>query len=135
MKVEESTENELEQSEMKVEESTENELKQSESSTVMREKKEIYLVWEDVTAVVAKNLGKGATRKLLNRQSGYALPDRIMAIMGPSGSGKSTLLDALAGTSPVSPSSLLACFSLTFNICFVKSSLSLYIIERLINDL
>ncbi|KAI5560552.1 hypothetical protein BDE02_16G054500 [Populus trichocarpa] len=82
---------------MKVEESTENELEQSESSTVMREKKAIYLVWEDVTAVVAKNSGKGATRKLLNRQSGYALPDRIMAIMGPSGSGKSTLLDALAG--------------------------------------
>uniref|UniRef100_A0A6M2ELR9 ABC transporter domain-containing protein n=1 Tax=Populus davidiana TaxID=266767 RepID=A0A6M2ELR9_9ROSI len=83
---------------MKVEESTENE-EQSEysRSTVMREKKEIYLVWEDVTAVVAKNLGKGETRKLLNRLSGYALPDRIMAIMGPSGSGKSTLLDALAG--------------------------------------
>jgi len=104
MKVEESTENELEQSEMKVEESTENELEQSESSTVMREKKAIYLVWEDVTAVVAKNSGKGQTRKLLNRQSGYALPDRIMAIMGPSGSGKSTLLDALAGTSPPPPS-------------------------------
>jgi putative ribosome biogenesis GTPase RsgA len=104
---------------MKVEESTENELEQSESSTVMREKKAIYLVWEDVTAVVAKNSGKGQTRKL---------PDRIMAIMGPSGSGKSTLLDALAGTSPPPPSMHArthACFSLTFNICFVKSSLSL----------
>ena len=108
---------------MKVEESTENEELSESSSTVMREKKAIYLVWEDVTAVVAKNLGKGETRKLLNRQSGYALPDRIMAIMGPSGSGKSTLLDALAGASPLPPS-MHACFSLSFNICFVKSSLS-----------
>ncbi|KAL3569198.1 hypothetical protein D5086_029088 [Populus alba] len=82
---------------MKVEESIENEEQSESRSTVMRENKEIYLVWEDVTAVVAKNLGKGETRKLLNRLSGYALPDRIMAIMGPSGSGKSTLLDALAG--------------------------------------
>lgn len=55
-----------------------------------------YLVWEDLT-VVLPNSGKGPTKKLLNGISGYAVPGRIMAIMGPSGSGKSTLLDSLAG--------------------------------------
>ncbi|KAK2651863.1 hypothetical protein Ddye_011719 [Dipteronia dyeriana] len=55
-----------------------------------------YLVWEDLT-VVAQSLKNGATKKLVSGLSGYAEPDRIMAIMGPSGSGKSTLLDALAG--------------------------------------
>lgn len=54
---------------------------------------EAYLVWEDLTVV----LPQGPTRKLLHGLSGYAVPGRIMAIMGPSGSGKSTLLDALAG--------------------------------------
>ncbi|KAM1396639.1 hypothetical protein ACFX2I_014310 [Malus domestica] len=59
-----------------------------------------YLVWEDIT-VAAANLKNGATsRKLLNGISGYAEPDRMMALMGPSGSGKSTLLDALAGRLP-----------------------------------
>ncbi|KAH8506573.1 hypothetical protein H0E87_013399 [Populus deltoides] len=43
-----------------------------------------------------KKKSGGAPRKLLKRQSGYAVPDRITAIMGPSGSGKSTLLDAFA---------------------------------------
>ncbi|KAK1576559.1 hypothetical protein Q3G72_014946 [Acer saccharum] len=55
-----------------------------------------YLVWEDLT-VVAQSLKNGTTKKLVSGLSGYAEPDRIMAIMGPSGSGKSTLLDALAG--------------------------------------
>ncbi|KAK3217895.1 hypothetical protein Dsin_011865 [Dipteronia sinensis] len=55
-----------------------------------------YLVWEDLT-VVAQSLKNSATKKLVSGLSGYAEPDRIMAIMGPSGSGKSTLLDALAG--------------------------------------
>ncbi|GAY65301.1 hypothetical protein CUMW_240030 [Citrus unshiu] len=55
-----------------------------------------HLVWEEVK-VEAKNLRNGAKKKLINSLSGYAQPDRIMAIMGPSGSGKSTFLDALAG--------------------------------------
>ncbi|KAK7258127.1 hypothetical protein RIF29_32593 [Crotalaria pallida] len=61
-----------------------------------RVKKGMYLVWEDLSVVVP-NFGNGHTRRLLNGLSGYAEPNRIMAIMGPSGSGKSTLLDALAG--------------------------------------
>ncbi|CAL1409645.1 unnamed protein product [Linum trigynum] len=55
-----------------------------------------YLVWEDIT-VVLPHFGNGATKRLLNRISGYAEPGKIKAIIGPSGSGKSTLLDALAG--------------------------------------
>ncbi|WVZ01710.1 hypothetical protein V8G54_022516 [Vigna mungo] len=60
------------------------------------EKRGMYLVWEDLTVVVP-NFGDGHTKRLLNGLSGYAEPNKIMAIMGPSGSGKSTLLDALAG--------------------------------------
>ncbi|KAF1885031.1 hypothetical protein Lal_00028920, partial [Lupinus albus] len=56
----------------------------------------MYLVWEELSVVVP-NFGNGHTKRLLNGLSGYAEPNRIMAIMGPSGSGKSTLLDALAG--------------------------------------
>ncbi|KAE9616399.1 putative sulfate-transporting ATPase [Lupinus albus] len=56
----------------------------------------MYLVWEDLSVIVP-NYGNGHTRRLLNGLSGYAEPNRIMAIMGPSASGKSTLLDALAG--------------------------------------
>ncbi|KAI0518722.1 hypothetical protein KFK09_006158 [Dendrobium nobile] len=55
------------------------------------------LVWEDLTAVVANPGGRKPGRKLLQGLSGYALPGRLLAIMGPSGSGKSTLLDSLAG--------------------------------------
>lgn len=62
-------------------------------------KRGMYLVWEDLTVVVP-NFGNGHTRRLLDGLSGFAEPNRIMAIMGPSGSGKSTLLDALAGLSP-----------------------------------
>lgn len=57
----------------------------------------MHLVWEDLSVVIP-NFGNGHTRRLLNGLSGYAEPNRIMAIMGPSGSGKSTLLDALAGS-------------------------------------
>ncbi|XP_061359630.1 ABC transporter G family member 15-like [Gastrolobium bilobum] len=71
---------------------TQNEMRVSKG----REKRGIYLVWEDLTVVVP-NFGNGHTKRLLNGLSGYAEPNRIMAIMGPSGSGKSTLLDALAG--------------------------------------
>ncbi|KAK4492356.1 hypothetical protein RD792_003160 [Penstemon davidsonii] len=54
------------------------------------------LAWEDLTAVLP-NFGAGPTRRLLNGLTGYALPGRIMAVMGPSGSGKSTFLDSLTG--------------------------------------
>ncbi|XP_051141544.1 ABC transporter G family member 15-like [Andrographis paniculata] len=55
-----------------------------------------YLAWEDLTAVLP-NSGEGPTRRLINGLTGYALPGRILAVMGPSGSGKSTFLDSLAG--------------------------------------
>ncbi|KAG6519629.1 hypothetical protein ZIOFF_023126 [Zingiber officinale] len=56
-----------------------------------------YLVWEDLTAVLP-NYGSGRpVKKLIRDLSGYAVPGRILGIMGPSGSGKSTLLDSLAG--------------------------------------
>ncbi|KAJ9181080.1 hypothetical protein P3X46_009247 [Hevea brasiliensis] len=70
----------------------------------MRGNKVMSLVWEDITVMADNNsysrllTSKAAKgRKLLNGLSGFALPCRIMAIMGPSGSGKSTLLDSLAG--------------------------------------
>ncbi|KAF4396204.1 hypothetical protein G4B88_020841 [Cannabis sativa] len=60
-----------------------------------------YLVWEEITVVVgSSNINNNMIkprRKLLNNLSGYAKPNRIMALMGPSGSGKSTLLDAFSG--------------------------------------
>ncbi|KAF7833699.1 ABC transporter G family member 15-like [Senna tora] len=59
----------------------------------------LCVVWEDL-CVVVPNFGNGHSKRLLDRLSGYAEPNRIMAIMGPSGSGKSTLLDALAGRLP-----------------------------------
>ncbi|GER55051.1 ABC transporter G family member [Striga asiatica] len=56
----------------------------------------VFLTWEDLTAVLP-NFSNGPTKRLINGLSGYALPGRIMAVMGPSGSGKSTFLDSLAG--------------------------------------
>nr|GMD69696.1 ABC transporter G family member 15-like [Ipomoea batatas] len=46
-----------------------------------------YLGWKDLTVVIP-NFGDGPTKRLLNGVTGYALPARILAIMGPSGSGK-----------------------------------------------
>jgi len=54
------------------------------------------LTWENLTAVLPGGGGR-ATKKLVQGLYGYAVPGRVVAIMGPSGSGKSTLLDALAG--------------------------------------
>uniref|UniRef100_A0A0D3G4N3 ABC transporter domain-containing protein n=1 Tax=Oryza barthii TaxID=65489 RepID=A0A0D3G4N3_9ORYZ len=54
------------------------------------------LTWENLTAVLPGGGGR-ATKKLVQGLYGYAVPGRVVAIMGPSGSGKSTLLDALSG--------------------------------------
>jgi hypothetical protein len=54
------------------------------------------LTWENLTAVLP-GVGGRPTKKLLQGLYGYAVPGRIVAIMGPSGSGKSTLLDSLSG--------------------------------------
>jgi len=84
------------------------------------ENRGMYLVWEDLTVVVP-NFGDGHTKRLLNGLSGYAEPNKIMAIMGPSGSGKSTLLDALAGSSSSSISLSLVflclCLCLCLHVC------------------
>ncbi|RDX60260.1 ABC transporter G family member 15, partial [Mucuna pruriens] len=73
-----------------------NEKGSSVTDNEMMRKRGMFLVWEDLSVVVPNNFGNGHTKRLLNGLSGYAEPNRIMAIMGPSGSGKSTLLDALA---------------------------------------
>ena len=57
------------------------------------------LTWENLTAVLPGGGGR-ATKKLVQGLYGYAVPGRVVAIMGPSGSGKSTLLDSLSGTRP-----------------------------------
>jgi hypothetical protein len=55
------------------------------------------LTWENLTAVLPGGGGR-ATKKLVQGLYGYAVPGRVVVIMGPSGSGKSTLLDSLSGT-------------------------------------
>ncbi|XP_061355519.1 uncharacterized protein LOC133300048 [Gastrolobium bilobum] len=58
------------------------------------EKEGITVTWDDLCVTVSN----GKKRKtMLQGLTGYALPGRLLAIMGPSGSGKSTFLDALAG--------------------------------------
>jgi energy-coupling factor transporter ATP-binding protein EcfA2 len=59
------------------------------------------LTWENLTAVLPGGGGR-ATKKLLAGLYGYAVPGRVVAVMGPSGSGKSTLLDSLSGNVPTS---------------------------------
>jgi ABC-type transport system involved in cytochrome bd biosynthesis fused ATPase/permease subunit len=54
------------------------------------------LTWENLTAVLPGSGGQ-ATKKLVQGLYGYAVPGRVVAVMGPSGSGKSTLLDSLSG--------------------------------------
>ncbi|KAL1351256.1 hypothetical protein HN51_015181 [Arachis hypogaea] len=77
----------------------ENENKNKNNNVVIR--REVCLVWEELTVVI--NSGKSSNnnserrKKVLNGISGYAEPNRIMALIGPSGAGKSTFLDALAG--------------------------------------
>lgn len=46
--------------------------------------------------VLPDHMGSG-TKRLLNSISGYALPGRMIALMGASGAGKTTLLDVLGG--------------------------------------
>ncbi|XP_065856266.1 ABC transporter G family member 15-like [Euphorbia lathyris] len=64
-----------------------------------KQEEQMFLVWEDLTITCNNNNenGENKTRFLVKGATGFALPDRIMAIMGPSGSGKSTFLDALSG--------------------------------------
>jgi len=99
---------------MEIESATANEKGVAECGEMMgvSEKRGMYLVWEDLSVVVP-NFGNGHTKRLLNGLSGYAEPNKIMAIMGPSGSGKSTLLEALAG------SSLLPSFPLITSVCML----------------
>ncbi|XP_073158206.1 ABC transporter G family member 12-like [Henckelia pumila] len=66
------------------------------SGSTAEEAPAAYLAWEDLT-VILPIFGNGSTRRLLDGLTGYALPGRIMAVMGPSGSGKSTFLDSLTG--------------------------------------
>jgi ATPase subunit of ABC transporter with duplicated ATPase domains len=60
------------------------------------------LTWENLTAVLPGGGGR-ATKKLLAGLYGYAVPGRVVAVMGPSGSGKSTLLDSLSGNRRPAP--------------------------------
>ena len=46
---------------------------------------------------------KGATKRILNQVSGYAIPGELLYIMGPSGAGKTSLLDSLSGRTKVVP--------------------------------
>ncbi|XP_057722528.1 ABC transporter G family member 15-like [Arachis stenosperma] len=59
--------------------------------------REVCLVWEDLEVEVVSSYSSERRKKVLNGISGYAEPNRIMALIGPSGAGKSTFLDALAG--------------------------------------
>ncbi|KAK7378134.1 hypothetical protein VNO80_03571 [Phaseolus coccineus] len=72
---------------------------QRNAGIAVENKRRVCLVWEDLT-VVTSNGRKSAEKELLKGLSGYAEPNRIMALIGPSGSGKSTLLAALAGILP-----------------------------------
>lgn len=82
---------------------------------------EAFLAWEDLTAVLP-NFGNGPTKRLINGLTGYALPGRIMAVMGPSGSGKSTFLDSLAGLSlPLSLACLISVTVLHHPLCTLKN--------------
>ncbi|CAJ1912444.1 unnamed protein product [Sphenostylis stenocarpa] len=65
----------------------------------VEKERRVCLVWEDLT-VVTSNGSSGSEKELLKGITGYAEPNRIMALIGPSGSGKSTLLAALAGILP-----------------------------------
>jgi len=57
------------------------------------------MMWEDVTVEPAASFGAQRRKLLLNGITGFAEPDRVMAIMGPSGCGKTTFLDSLTGLS------------------------------------
>lgn len=56
------------------------------------------VLFRDITyeVVLPEHMG-GGTKVLLNSISGYALPGRMIALMGASGAGKTTLLDVLGG--------------------------------------
>nr|XP_007162175.1 hypothetical protein PHAVU_001G130600g [Phaseolus vulgaris]ESW34169.1 hypothetical protein PHAVU_001G130600g [Phaseolus vulgaris] len=69
---------------------------QRKEGIAVENKRRVCLVWEDLT-VVTSNGRKSGEKELLKGLTGYAEPNRIMALIGPSGSGKSTLLAALAG--------------------------------------
>ena len=58
----------------------------------------LALAWKDLsyTVKLSKQAG-GGERTLLHGVTGYALPGRLIALMGASGAGKTTLLDVLSG--------------------------------------
>ena len=58
----------------------------------------LALAWRDLTYTVQLSARAGGGQKqLLMGITGYALPGRLIALMGASGAGKTTLLDVLAG--------------------------------------
>jgi ATP-binding cassette subfamily G (WHITE) protein 2 (SNQ2) len=73
--------------------------------------KEVYFTWKHLYYIIPKeNQKKGLKKRLLSKKSdvsendlvllndvtGYAVPGRLVALMGSSGAGKTTLLDVLA---------------------------------------
>ncbi|KAK7378130.1 hypothetical protein VNO80_03567 [Phaseolus coccineus] len=55
------------------------------------------MIWEDLTVDLRASFGAQRRKLLLSGITGFAEPDRVMAIMGPSGCGKTTFLHSLTG--------------------------------------
>jgi len=59
----------------------------------------MVMIWEDVTVERPASFGGQRRKLVLSGITGFAEPDRVMAIMGPSGCGKTTFLHSLTGLS------------------------------------
>lgn len=55
----------------------------------------VKVSWKSITYTVT--LPDGTKKKILDNNSGTAIPGRVLAVMGPSGAGKSTLTSILCG--------------------------------------